>query len=246
MKLEGVYLPVTTPFDPARGGIDLEAFGRNLRSWSEHPVAGYVIAGSTGEAPLLDEPEIEALVAKARDVVGESAAVLAGTGLESTRATIRLGQIAAQAGAEALLVRPPSYYKGQMTPEALRVHFLEVADSAPVPVVLYHVPKFVPVGLEPELVAERRAMRTSSASRTRRATSTGSGRCVRRAQTGRRCSSGPARICIPVSRSVRRAGSSPSGCSPRAPRPGYSTHGRPDVAPRPAGCRSASDRCTSA
>jgi 4-hydroxy-2-oxoglutarate aldolase len=154
VKLEGVYLPVTTPFDPARGGIDLEAFGRNLRSWSEHPVAGYVIAGSTGEAPLLDEPEIEALVAKARDVVGESAAVLAGTGLESTRATIRLGQIAAQAGAEALLVRPPSYYKGQMTPEALRVHFLEVADSAPVPVVLYHVPKFVPVGLEPELVAE--------------------------------------------------------------------------------------------
>lgn len=154
MKLEGVYLPVTTPFDPAWGGIDLEAFGRNLRAWSEHPVAGYVIAGSTGEAPLLDESEIVALVAQARDVIGDTAAVLAGTGLESTRATIRLGQAAAEAGAEALLVRPPSYYKGQMTPEALRVHFLEVADSAPVPVVLYHVPKFVPVGLEPELVAE--------------------------------------------------------------------------------------------
>jgi 4-hydroxy-2-oxoglutarate aldolase len=117
-------------------------------------VAGYVIAGSTGEAPLLDESEIVALVAKARDVVGDTAAVLAGTGLESTRATIRLGQAAAEAGAEALLVRPPSYYKGQMKPEALRVHFLEVADSAPVPVVLYHVPKFVPVGLEPDLVAE--------------------------------------------------------------------------------------------
>lgn len=154
MKLEGVYLPVTTPFDPARGGIDLEGFGRNLRGWGEHPVAGYVIAGSTGEAPLLDESEIVALVAKARDVVGDTVAVLAGTGLESTRVTIRLGQAAAEAGAEALLVRPPSYYKGQMKPEALRVHFLEVADSAPVPVVLYHVPKFVPVGLEPDLVAE--------------------------------------------------------------------------------------------
>jgi 4-hydroxy-2-oxoglutarate aldolase len=154
VKLEGVYLPVTTPFDPARGGIDLDGFGRNLRAWGEHPVAGYVVAGSTGEAPLLDETEIVALVAKARDVVGDTAAVLAGTGLESTRATIRLGQAVAEAGAEALLVRPPSYYRGQMTPEALRVHFLEVADSAPVPVVLYHVPKFVPVGLEPELVAE--------------------------------------------------------------------------------------------
>jgi len=129
VKLEGVYLPVTTPFDPARGGIDLDGFGRNLRAWGEHPVAGYVIAGSTGEAPLLDETEIVALVAKARDVVGDTAAVLAGTGLESTRATIRLGQAVAEAGAEALLVRPPSYYRGQMTPEALRVHFLEVASG---------------------------------------------------------------------------------------------------------------------
>ena len=154
MKLEGVYLPVTTPFDPARGGIDFDGFGWNSRVWGEHRVAGYVIAGSTGEAPLLDETEIMALVARARDVVGDTAAVLAGTGLESTRATIRLGQAVAEAGAEALLVRPPSYYRGQMTPEALRVHFLEVADSAPVPIVLYHVPKFVPVGLEPELVAE--------------------------------------------------------------------------------------------
>ena len=112
MKLEGVYLPVTTPFDPARGGIDLDGFGQNLRAWGEHPVAGYVVAGSTGEAPFLDETEIVALVAKARDVVGDTAAVLAGTGLESTRATIRLGQAVAEAGAEALLVRPPSYYRG--------------------------------------------------------------------------------------------------------------------------------------
>jgi len=58
VKLEGVYLPVTTPFDPTRGGIDLDGFGQNLRAWGEHRVAGYVIAGSTGEAPLLDEPEL--------------------------------------------------------------------------------------------------------------------------------------------------------------------------------------------
>jgi 4-hydroxy-2-oxoglutarate aldolase len=154
MTLEGVYLPVTTPFDPSRGELDLEGFGRNLREWGMHPIAGFVIAGSTGEAPLLDETEVVALVAHARDAVGESAAVLAGTGLESTRGTIRLGSEAAAAGAEALLVRPPAYYRGQMTPEALRVHFLEVADASSVPIVLYHVPKFVPVGLEPDLVAE--------------------------------------------------------------------------------------------
>ncbi len=154
MKLEGVYLPVTTPFDAGHGELDLDGFARNLAAWGRYPVAGYVIAGSTGEAPLLTDAEIVALTGRAREEVGESASVLTGTGLESTRATIRLGREAAAAGAEALLVRPPSYYKGRMTPEALRVHFLEVADASPVPIVLYHVPKFVPVGLEPDLVAE--------------------------------------------------------------------------------------------
>ena len=154
MKLEGIYLPVTTPFDAGRGELDLDGFARNLDAWGRHPIAGFVVAGSTGEAPLLDESEIVALTARARETVGGSAAVLTGTGLESTRATIRLGRDAAAAGAEALLVKPPSYYRGRMTPEALRVHFLEVADASPVPIVLYHVPKFVPVGLEPDLVAE--------------------------------------------------------------------------------------------
>ncbi|MEJ2482800.1 MAG: dihydrodipicolinate synthase family protein, partial [Gemmatimonadota bacterium] len=154
MKLEGVYLPVTTPFDAGRGELDLAGFARNLGSWGQWPIAGYVIAGSTGEAPLLDESEIVALTARARDTVADSAAVLTGTGLESTRATIRLGREAAAAGAEAVLVKPPSYYRGRMTPEALRVHFLEVADASPFPNVMYHVPKFVPVGQEPDLVAE--------------------------------------------------------------------------------------------
>ncbi len=149
-----MYLPVTTPFDATRGDVDFDGFERNLESWGGHPVAGFVVAGSTGEAPLLDESEIVPLVARAGEVADAEQAVLAGTGLESTRATIRLGRAAAEAGAKALLVRPPAYYRSRMSPEALRVHFLEVADASTVPIVLYHVPKFVPVDLLPDLVAE--------------------------------------------------------------------------------------------
>jgi 4-hydroxy-2-oxoglutarate aldolase len=154
VNLDGVWLPVTTPFDPARGELDLTGFARNLASWGTHPISGVLIAGSTGEAPLLDEEELVALVERASDTIGDRLQVLAGTGAESTRATIRLCRGAAAAGAAAVLVRPPAYFRGQMTPEVLRLHFLEVADASPVPVVLYHVPKFVPVGLEPDLVAE--------------------------------------------------------------------------------------------
>jgi 4-hydroxy-2-oxoglutarate aldolase len=154
VRLEGVFLPVITPFDPANGRPDRDGLVRNLRAWHEHPIAGVVIGGSTGEAALLEEHELLLLVETAADVGPEDRAVIAGTGAESTRAAVRLTAEAAALGADAVLVRPPSYYRGQMTAEALRVHFLAVADVSPVPLILYHVPKFVPVDLVPQLVGE--------------------------------------------------------------------------------------------
>ena len=59
-----------------------------------------------------------------------------------------------QAGADAVLVKPPAYYRGRMSPEAIRTFFVAVADASPIPVVLYHVPKFVPVDVVPELAGE--------------------------------------------------------------------------------------------
>ena len=68
--------------------------------------------------------------------------VLAGTGLESTRATIDLTLKAADGGVDGVLVLTPAYYKAQMTVEALRRHFEAVAEASPVPVYLYSVPVF--------------------------------------------------------------------------------------------------------
>ncbi|MGH7544860.1 MAG: dihydrodipicolinate synthase family protein, partial [Gemmatimonadota bacterium] len=51
------------------------------------------------------------------------------------------------------LVRAPSYYRPLMTPAVLRAYYEAVADASPVPVVLYHVPQFVPVEMAPEFVA---------------------------------------------------------------------------------------------
>lgn len=148
--LEGLFLPVTTPFDAA-GEVDEEAFRANLRGWLAHPVAGLVIGGSTGEAPLLEEEELFRLLRWAREEASDRLLV-AGTGAESTRATVRAGREAAEHGADAVLVRPPSYYRDAMTPAALRAHYHAVADASPVPVILYHIPRYVPVELRPELV----------------------------------------------------------------------------------------------
>jgi len=154
VNLDGVFLPVTTPFDPVSGDPDLEAFAANISAWCGHPIAGLVVGGSTGEQALLDEDELLALVARGARTRSDGMALIAGTGAESTRATIRLCDLTAREGADAVLVKPPAYYRGRMSPEAIRTYFLAVADASPVPVILYHVPKFVPVDVVPELAGE--------------------------------------------------------------------------------------------
>jgi 4-hydroxy-2-oxoglutarate aldolase len=154
VNLDGIFLPVTTPFDAAIGDPDLDAFASNIRGWCAHPIAGLVVGGSTGEQALLDDDELLALVASGARSRRDGMALIAGTGAESTRATIRLCDLAAGEGADAVLVKPPSYYRGRMSPEAIRTYFLAVADASPVPVILYHVPKFVPVDVVPDLAGE--------------------------------------------------------------------------------------------
>ncbi len=154
MKLAGVIVPVTTPFDAATGEVAPVAFRENLRGWLAAGVHGFVVAGSTGEAPLLDEAEIVQLVEWARDVVPPERLLLAGTGAESTRATIRASRAVAAAGADAVLVRPPAYYRSSMDARTVREHFEAVADAIPIPVVLYNVPMFVPIEITPGLLAE--------------------------------------------------------------------------------------------
>jgi 4-hydroxy-2-oxoglutarate aldolase len=154
VKLEGVVLPVTTPFDRVTGDPAPIPFRANLRAWLEAGVHGFVLAGSTGEAPLLDPDEIVKLAEWARDVVPPERTLLAGAGLESTRATIRLARALADAHVDGVLVRAPAYYRKMMDAGALRAHFEAVADASPVPVVLYHVPQFVPVEIGAGLLAE--------------------------------------------------------------------------------------------
>jgi 4-hydroxy-2-oxoglutarate aldolase len=153
--LSGVFIPATTPFDVTRGELDLPGFRSNLRAWLATGVRGVVVGGSTGEAVLLDEEERLQLLEAARDMVPEDRLVIAGTGAESTRATLRRSREAAERGVDAVLVQPPAFYRGQMTPGVLRDHYRALADTAPVPVIIYQVPlRFSTLEFPTGLVAE--------------------------------------------------------------------------------------------
>lgn len=140
MNIQGVFPPVPTPFDEATGEIDLRALSGNIVRLLRAPIAGVLILGSNGEAGLLEESEAEAIVAAARDVVPADRTLLVGAGRESTRATVAACVRAAANGADVVLVRAPSFFKNQMTHDALVAHYRAVADASPVPVMLYNVP----------------------------------------------------------------------------------------------------------
>jgi 4-hydroxy-2-oxoglutarate aldolase len=155
IDLSGVLIPTTTPFDPVTGDVDIVGHRSNLRGFLEHPVRGVVIAGSTGEAVFLDRDERLSLIQATRSVLPGDRLLVAGTGAESTRGTVRLCRDAAQAGADAVLVQPPAYYKGAMSPAVLLDHYRAVADECAVPVILYQVPlRFSTLDLATGLVAE--------------------------------------------------------------------------------------------
>ncbi len=140
VDLSGVLIPCTTPFDPVTGEVDLVGLRANFRSWLTHPIRGILVGGSTGEALLLEEEERAACLEGARDVIPEDRLLLAGTGAESTRATIRRCAVAADAGADAVLVQPPAFYRGAMTDDALLEHYRAVAKASSLPVIVYQVP----------------------------------------------------------------------------------------------------------
>jgi 4-hydroxy-2-oxoglutarate aldolase len=138
IDLGGVHIPTATPFG-ASGEVDLDAFAANMRAGIASGVHGFVVGGSTGEAVLLDATERTNLWTTAAEV-GTDQLLIAGTGAESTRTTIRMCRAAAHVGAHAVLVQPPAFYRGAMTEDALTAHFGAVADACPVPVVVYQVP----------------------------------------------------------------------------------------------------------
>ena len=140
LDIGGVTIPTTTPFDPVTGEVDLVALRSNVRRWARTGVRGVVVAGSTGEAVLLDEDERNAALDVAGDALAHGMLLVAGTGAESLRATQRLTRTAAARGADAVLVQPPAFYRGAMTPAVLRDHYLAVADASPIPVIVYQVP----------------------------------------------------------------------------------------------------------
>ena len=147
IDLNGILPPIATPFDK-KGNIAHEELSRNVARLSQTGIRGVLVLGSNGEYPYLSEAEKREAIKTVVTATPVDMVVMVGSGCESTRETIRLTRDCAALGAHAALVVTPCYYGGKMTPAALEDHFVQVADHAPIPVLLYNVPKFTNINID--------------------------------------------------------------------------------------------------
>lgn len=151
LRIEGIMPPIATPFSDGR--VAHNRLRENLERWNKTGLAGYVVFGSNGEAVHLDQEEKLALVDTAKQNLPQGKLLIAGTGCQSTEATVRLTNLAAERGADAALIFTPHYYKAKMDNAALKKHYLTIADRVHIPILIYNVPQFTGISVPPELVA---------------------------------------------------------------------------------------------
>ncbi|HJP94710.1 MAG TPA: dihydrodipicolinate synthase family protein [Pyrinomonadaceae bacterium] len=150
-NLRSILLPITTPFRSDL--VDHSALRYNVKRWTTTGIGGYVVLGSTGERAHLEEREYLDVVETTREIVPRSMSFIVGAGQQSTIGTIREIKRAAEAGADAVLVITPHYYRAAITQETLVSYYRDVADASPVPLLLYSMPALTGIKIEPATVA---------------------------------------------------------------------------------------------
>lgn len=132
----GACTALVTPF--LNGKVNYPMAEQLLRRQIEAGISAVVVAGTTGESPTLSDDEKIELFRRCKAYAGDSCKIIAGTGTNSTEHAVRLSVAAEEAGADALLVVTPYYNKA--TPDGLFAHYLTIAHSVSIPIILYNVP----------------------------------------------------------------------------------------------------------
>ncbi len=168
MELSGALPALVTPLS-APGELDLSGLAVATERAGDAGAAGVLVAGSTGEGTLLSPADRRALTAAAVDTGVPVIAGASGATLDDLHADV---ERLAGTGAAAVLALAPGYQP--LTPEELVDVHLAVAERAPVPTLVYHIPQFTGSALTPEAVkalAEHRnivAIKDSSPDQPRR------------------------------------------------------------------------------
>ena len=148
----GSAAALITPFSEDTGKIDLREFEKLIGFQMEHKTDALVVAGTTGESPVLTNEEKNELFAAAVSLAGKKIPVIAGTGSNNTEEAVRKSNEAEKKGVDGLLIVTPFYNK--CTQDGLLKHYFYIADRVSAPIIVYNVPSRTGMGIEPETYRE--------------------------------------------------------------------------------------------
>ncbi len=148
--LGAVLTAVVTPFD-ASGAVDERAYRSLVQFLLAHGSEGIVVAGTTGEASTLTDPERIALFRATVEECDGQGTVVAGTGTNDTAHSVYLTEIAQDLGVDAALVVTPYYNRPPA--DGIRQHVAAIA-AVGLPVVLYNIPARTGTNMPPALIAD--------------------------------------------------------------------------------------------
>ncbi|MGM8214525.1 4-hydroxy-tetrahydrodipicolinate synthase [Bacillaceae bacterium W0354] len=137
MNFGKVLTAMVTPFNE-EDNLDLDRTSKLIEYLLANGTDGLVVGGTTGESPTLSTDEKLTLYKHVVDTVDGRAKVIAGTGSNSTQATIELTKKVSEIGVDGILLVAPYYNKPNQ--QGLYEHFKAIAESTSLPIMLYNIP----------------------------------------------------------------------------------------------------------
>ena len=150
--LKGIFVAVPTPFKGMNFVPDHLKY--NMDIWNRTNIRGYVILGSTGESVSLTEDEKLSVLQSADKFRSKDKLLIVGAGSDSLPGTQSLIEKSAVHGADAALIITPYYYRKKINHSGIIDYYKQIADTAKIPVIVYNVPLYTDVCLEPKVIAE--------------------------------------------------------------------------------------------
>ncbi|KAA0840593.1 4-hydroxy-tetrahydrodipicolinate synthase [Bacillus paralicheniformis] len=147
MNFGNIATAMVTPFDKNEN-IDFQKLSKLIDYLINNGTDSLVVAGTTGESPTLSEEEKVALIQYSVKEAAGRVPIIAGTGSNNTKASIKLTKKAEEAGADAVMLVTPYYNKPSQ--EGMYRHFRAIAEETSLPVMLYNVPGRTAASLAPE------------------------------------------------------------------------------------------------
>lgn len=148
MQLNGVWLPIITPFKDDK--IDYNSFRKLIDHYAEKGIDGIIPLGTTGEIPTLTDYEFEEMIEKTVEYNKERLPIFVGVGGNYTKKVIKKVRIAEEYHVQGILSVCPYYNRPNQ--EGIYSHFKSIADETKLDIILYNIPYRTGVNIENETI----------------------------------------------------------------------------------------------